>query len=127
MVGRCGARGQHQRAGLGDAGEGVLQADHIGCLGAALAEMQQRARGPRDRLQLGMRRHHDVGRQVLRGEIVRDRVGHRVEVGHAGDAAELLLHVGDEQRDLLRRAAGASAPESDAADASASRPRSIAA
>ena len=39
----------------------------------ALAQAQQRAGGPRDRLQIWMRGHHDIRRQVLCGEIERDR------------------------------------------------------
>ena len=94
-------RGQHQRAGLGDANECVLQAHHVGRLRAPLAQAQQWPRRPRDGTQVRMRRHHDVGRQVLRGEIRGHRLGHGIEIGHARDGAELPGHAGGEQRDLL--------------------------
>ena len=43
MVGGVGRREQHQRAGLGDAGEGGGQADRIALLGAAAPDLQHAA------------------------------------------------------------------------------------
>jgi hypothetical protein len=48
-----------------------------------------------------MRGHDHPRRQVLRGQVVADRARHGGKVGDTLDRAEFLLHVADEQVDLL--------------------------
>ena len=91
-----------------------------------------------------MRRHHEVGRQVLRGEIVGDRLRHGVEIRHARDGAEFLLHDwrrtarpapacgrrdarGDQVPRMRRQPRRAASPPDPPAAAPRRRPRRIAA
>ena len=118
MVGRSGAEGSISVPVSAIAAKACCTLTRSDRLGAALAEAQQRPRRPR-----GSPAAPDAAPSRCRsaGSAPRDsrrpRPGTASRSAHARDAAEFLLHIGDEQRDLLRHAAAASAPGSDAADA----------
>ena len=95
-------RYQHQRPGLGDRREARGQRHRVARFGPPAPDPQQRPLMPRDRVETGIGRHDQFGRQVLGRQIAR-HLGRNLRLGrNARDGGLHLLGHRDEQLDPSR-------------------------